>query len=78
MTAADPLPSPCVGICRIDEAAARCEGCLRTLEEIARWGALGTEEKRDLLAALRERRQRAFAAGSSGEPATGSSGGGIE
>ncbi|MFZ9405942.1 MAG: DUF1289 domain-containing protein [Burkholderiaceae bacterium] len=33
-----PLPSPCLSICRIDEATGWCEGCARTLDEIACWG----------------------------------------
>ena len=70
MTCHDNVPSPCVGVCRIDEARGRCEGCLRTLEEIGRWSALGTGDKRALLAELPGRRQRA----SEGR----SEGGGIE
>lgn len=31
------VPSPCVGICRLDPAGATCLGCGRTLEEIAGW-----------------------------------------
>jgi predicted Fe-S protein YdhL (DUF1289 family) len=32
-----PPPSPCVGICRIDEASGYCIGCARTRAEIASW-----------------------------------------
>ena len=35
-----PVPSPCISVCRIDEASGLCVGCLRTLDEIAAWGAL--------------------------------------
>jgi uncharacterized protein len=31
------VPSPCVGVCRIDTASRSCEGCGRTLSEIAEW-----------------------------------------
>jgi len=31
------VESPCVNVCRIDEATGRCQGCARTLDEIARW-----------------------------------------
>ena len=58
MISDDDVPSPCVGVCRIDEARGRCEGCLRTLEEIGRWSALGAVDKRALLAELPGRRQR--------------------
>ncbi len=29
--------SPCVDICRLDPVTGWCEGCLRTIEEIAGW-----------------------------------------
>ena len=32
------IASPCMAVCQMDEASGLCEGCLRTLEEIARWG----------------------------------------
>jgi uncharacterized protein len=31
------VPSPCVGVCRIDSASRSCQGCGRTLSEIAEW-----------------------------------------
>ena len=33
------VPSPCIAVCRMDAATGWCEGCLRTLDEIAE-GAL--------------------------------------
>jgi len=33
-----------------------CEGCLRTLDEIAAWAGLSAEEKRAVLARLAARR----------------------
>lgn len=48
-------PSPCVGICRIHAATGLCEGCLRTLDEIADWPMLTVREKDALLWRLRER-----------------------
>jgi predicted Fe-S protein YdhL (DUF1289 family) len=35
-----PVPSPCIAICRIDPATGLCEGCVRTLDEIAGWGTM--------------------------------------
>jgi uncharacterized protein len=32
------VPSPCISVCRMDAATGWCEGCFRTLEEIAGWG----------------------------------------
>jgi len=52
-------PSPCVGICLVDPATRRCRGCLRTVEEIARWYTADAAEKRALLAALAVRRAAA-------------------
>jgi len=36
----EPVPSPCVSVCRMDAATGLCEGCLRTLDEIAAWSTL--------------------------------------
>jgi predicted Fe-S protein YdhL (DUF1289 family) len=33
-----------------------CVGCHRTIAEIARWASLGDEEKRQILAAVAQRR----------------------
>jgi len=50
------VPSPCIGICRMHEATGWCEGCLRTLAEIAAWGQLADPAKRQLLQQLPARR----------------------
>ena len=34
------LPSPCIDVCRMHAATGWCEGCCRTLDEIAAWSAL--------------------------------------
>jgi uncharacterized protein len=54
-----PPPSPCVGICLVDPATRQCRGCLRTIDEIARWYEAGAAEKRALLAVLEARRAAA-------------------
>ena len=41
-----PVPSPCNNVCRIDAATGWCEGCLRTIEEIAAWGGLDDAGRR--------------------------------
>ena len=33
-------PSPCIDVCRMDARSGWCEGCLRTLDEIAAWSTL--------------------------------------
>lgn len=50
------IKSPCVDVCRIDERRGVCEGCLRTLDEIARWRDMSDAEKRRLLDELAARR----------------------
>ncbi len=35
------VPSPCVGICKMDEVLGWCRGCGRTQEEIAEWPSAG-------------------------------------
>jgi hypothetical protein len=52
---ADP-PSPCTNLCRIDPVTRLCEGCKRSLDEIAAWSGLAPEAKRRVLAALELRR----------------------
>ena len=29
------VPSPCINVCKMNERSGLCEGCLRTLDEIA-------------------------------------------
>jgi uncharacterized protein len=40
------VPSPCMSVCRMDMDTGFCEGCLRTLDEIAAWGRMDEGEKR--------------------------------
>ena len=41
------VPSPCASVCRMDMDTGFCEGCRRTLDEIAAWGRMGDDDKRD-------------------------------
>ena len=50
-------PSPCINICRMDAATGWCEGCQRTLQEIAAWGGLDEANKRAVWQALPARRE---------------------
>lgn len=59
---APPVPSPCINICRMDEASGLCEGCLRTLDEIACWSLLDDAEKREVWQQLARRREAGGAA----------------
>jgi predicted Fe-S protein YdhL (DUF1289 family) len=55
-TGAD-VASPCINVCKIDAASGLCEGCQRTLEEIAVWSSLSAAQKRALLARLPSRKR---------------------
>ena len=48
--------SPCVSICRIVPETGYCEGCLRTIDEIAAWGTMSSAERQSVWLTLRERR----------------------
>lgn len=52
-----PLPSPCIGICRLEPASGLCEGCLRTIDEIAAWPEADDAARLAILDRLRERRR---------------------
>ncbi|MFM8609992.1 MAG: DUF1289 domain-containing protein [Burkholderiaceae bacterium] len=47
--------SPCVAVCRMDDATGLCAGCLRTLEEIAAWSALSDGQRRAVWGQLKQR-----------------------
>lgn len=53
---AEPVPSPCVNVCRMEPGSGLCEGCLRTLDEIAAWSQLDDGAKRVVWSRLHERR----------------------
>ncbi|MDF2465868.1 MAG: hypothetical protein K0Q43_4103 [Ramlibacter sp.] len=44
----DEVPSPCVSVCRMDPVSELCEGCFRTLDEIALWGRMEEGSKREV------------------------------
>ncbi len=50
------VASPCVDVCRMNAASGHCEGCYRSLEEIASWSIYEPAEKRAVLALLPARR----------------------
>ncbi|VXC63139.1 conserved hypothetical protein [Burkholderia sp. 8Y] len=52
-------PSPCVDICRMNPQTNFCDGCFRTLDEIAAWSAYDDAAKRSVLARVASRRQGA-------------------
>ena len=61
--ALEPPPSPCVCVCRMDEARAYCLGCLRTLDELRAWGKADAATKRAIWEQVRIRSGQQAAAG---------------
>lgn len=53
--ATQPVPSPCIGVCRLDASKQICLGCLRHPEEIAQWSSMELAERRALWATLSQR-----------------------
>jgi uncharacterized protein len=52
------VASPCINVCRMDPASGYCEGCRRSLEEIASWSAYSPADKRAVLALLPARKHK--------------------
>jgi predicted Fe-S protein YdhL (DUF1289 family) len=50
------VPSPCVDVCTMDPVTGLCTGCLRTIDEIAAWGVLNDDQKREVWDLIFERR----------------------
>jgi len=51
------VASPCINICRMSADTGYCEGCLRTLDEIARWSGYDETSRERILAAVAQRRE---------------------
>jgi predicted Fe-S protein YdhL (DUF1289 family) len=49
------ISSPCIKICVIDPVNKLCQGCGRTLQEIAQWSRLSEAERLAIMATLAER-----------------------
>lgn len=50
------VPSPCINVCRMNDATGLCDGCYRTLDEIACWSGYSREEKLAVRARLEARK----------------------
>ena len=50
------VDSPCTQVCTLDAESGWCLGCLRSIDEVAAWGALDDAGKQRVLAALPARR----------------------
>jgi acyl dehydratase len=53
------VPSPCVDICRMNPETGFCDGCLRTIDEIAAWSSLNDDARRAVLERVESRWQGA-------------------
>jgi len=51
------LASPCIGVCRIDDALDLCLGCARTRAEVTTWRDVSEEIRQQIWAQLPARRQ---------------------
>ena len=65
MSDAASVPSPCTNVCRMNASTGLCEGCMRTLDEIAGWSTMNGDEK---LAVWDELAQRRAGAGAVVDP----------
>jgi uncharacterized protein len=50
------VASPCTNVCRMDARTGWCEGCLRTIDEIAGWSSMDDAQKRAVWQMLEQRR----------------------
>jgi uncharacterized protein len=53
-----PVPSPCNSVCRMSPRTGWCEGCYRTIDEIAGWSRMDDDEKRAVWVQLAQRREQ--------------------
>ena len=54
-TAPPTITSPCIAVCKMDDASGYCIGCWRTIDEIIDWQMLTQAQKADVLDQLPER-----------------------
>lgn len=57
MTAEPATASPCIGICKLDDAGALCIGCQRSPAEIGAWPRADEDERRQILERVAARRE---------------------
>ncbi len=53
------VPSPCINVCRMVAATGLCEGCQRTIDEIASWSTLDDDGRRAVWRRIAARRRDA-------------------
>lgn len=50
-----PVPSPCISVCRLDASGTLCVGCFRTRDEIFEWSMVGRQRQLEILDRARDR-----------------------
>ncbi|MEZ5970886.1 MAG: DUF1289 domain-containing protein [Hyphomonadaceae bacterium] len=50
-----PISTPCIKVCAVSGQTGQCVGCGRTLQEIARWGAMEEAERQAIMRDLPDR-----------------------
>ena len=53
------IPSPCINVCRMNEASGYCEGCYRSIPEITEWSRASDARKQAILGEVAARRAAA-------------------
>jgi len=51
----EPVPSPCISVCRMSPDRSHCEGCFRTLDEIRVWARADPTLRRTIWMQLLQR-----------------------
>lgn len=51
----EPVPSPCISVCRMSPDRSHCLGCFRTLDEIRIWSQADGGARRAIWSALLQR-----------------------
>ncbi|WP_211453807.1 DUF1289 domain-containing protein [Collimonas antrihumi] len=54
---ADHTASPCINVCVMNADSGLCEGCWRTLDEIAAWSGATDAQKRSIWQHILQRRE---------------------
>ena len=51
----EPVPSPCISVCRMTPDRSHCEGCFRSIDEIRAWSKSDTPQRLAIWNTLLER-----------------------
>jgi uncharacterized protein len=54
------VPSPCIGVCSMDDSTGLCLGCYRTMDEIQQWWDLDNPQKQVVVDLAGERESQQF------------------